>query len=119
MLQDKPIMSVTPEAANRLKAMLAKKEGDGTAKPLGVKIDLKTRGCAGNSYMLSYVEAVDPTDFVVKPDDTDLAIYVSNKVAMSILGTVMDYQDGEMRSGFVFNNPQAKSTCGCGKSFKV
>ena len=85
----------------------------------GVKIDVKKRGCNGYSYVMDYLkpEQVGKLDEVV--EDKGVRVVIDKKALMFVLGTEMDFVDNEIKSEFVFNNPNAKGNCGCGESFHV
>jgi iron-sulfur cluster assembly protein len=107
-----PLLQLTDAAADRLRALYAK----GKAGML-LRIGVKTKGCSGLSYDLSWVEAPEPGDEVV--NDKGLVILVDRRAALFLIGTVMDYQEGMLESGFTFMNPNEKGRCGCGESFHV
>lgn len=83
----------------------------------GLRLATRTRGCNGQSYVLSYVNKQEKTDEVVTQNG--LNIYIDHKALMHVIGTEMDYVENKISSGFVFNNPNIKGTCGCGESFSV
>jgi iron-sulfur cluster assembly protein len=103
-------MRLTEAAAARIKGILSNAD-----KPIaGVRVGVKNAGCAGMSYTMEYAEAVAPTDEVV--EDKGVKILVDPKAVMFLLGTEMDFKVEKMTSGFVFNNPNQTSACGCGES---
>ena len=103
-------MRVTEAAAERLRA-LATAAGKDVA---GVRIGVKNGGCAGMEYTMSYAEARGPHDELV--EDKGVKLLIDPTAVMFLLGTEMDYRRNQMRSGFVFNNPNQTSACGCGES---
>jgi iron-sulfur cluster assembly protein len=106
-------LTITPAAIDRIKHLL-----DTRGCPsLGIRIGVKTKGCSGLSYALEFADAQDPLDEAVNVDGVTL--FIDAKALMFILGTEMDYVEEQMQSGFVFNNPNEKGRCGCGKSFHV
>ena len=103
-------MRLTEAAAERLRALTA-----GAGKTIeGVRIGVKNGGCAGMEYTMSYAEARGPHDEVV--EDKGVKLLIDPTAVMFLLGTEMDYRTDRMRSGFVFNNPNQTSACGCGES---
>jgi iron-sulfur cluster assembly protein len=107
-----PLMRVADAAAERLRALYAKAE-DGKLLRVGVK----TKGCSGLSYDLSWVDAPGPGDETIT--DNGVTILVDRKASLFLIGTVMDYERKAMSAGFTFTNPNEKGRCGCGESFHV
>jgi iron-sulfur cluster assembly protein len=103
-------MRLTDAAAARIKSIMAN-----TDKPIaGVRIGVKNAGCAGMSYTMQHADKVEPTDEVV--EDKGVKIMVDPKAVLFLLGTEMDFKVDKLSSGFVFNNPNQTSACGCGES---
>lgn len=107
-----PLMQLSDAAAERLRALYAAGE---QGKLL--RIAVKTKGCSGMSYDLSWVDAAGPGDEVVT--DKGLTVLVDRKATLFLIGTVMDYEMKQMSAGFTFTNPNEKGRCGCGESFHV
>ncbi|MEQ9688223.1 HesB/IscA family protein [Bauldia litoralis] len=104
------VMHLTERAAERVREIV-----DGTDKPLlGVRVGIKKGGCAGMEYTLDPVEAAIPGDDVVSEHGVN--VYVDPGAILFLLGSVMDYETTKLRSGFVFQNPNEVSACGCGES---
>jgi iron-sulfur cluster assembly protein len=104
------VMRLTEAAAERIRALSA-----ASGKEIaGVRIGVKNGGCAGMEYTMEYAEVRGPHDEVV--EDKGVKLLIDPTAVMFLLGTEMDYQTGQMRSGFVFNNPNQTSACGCGES---
>ena len=104
------VMSLTEAAAERIRALSA-----ASGKEIeGVRIGVKNGGCAGMEYTMEYADAVRPSDEVV--EDKGVKILVDPKAVLFLLGTEMDYRTDRLGSGFVFNNPNQTSACGCGES---
>ena len=115
-----PLMTLTDAAAERLRALYAQGEAGGEAggKPGRLlRIGVRTKGCSGMSYDMSWTDAPAPTDEVVK--DKDVTVLVDRKASLFLIGTVMDYETKALTSGFTFTNPNEKGRCGCGESFHV
>ena len=107
------VMSVTDAAANRVKEIIA-----GADRPIaGVRVGVKNGGCAGMSYTMEYADRIDPRDEVV--EDKGITLLVDPKAVLFLLGTEMDFRTDRMSSGFVFNNPNQTSACGCGESVAI
>ncbi len=107
-----PLMSLTDGAADRLRALYAKgREG------MLLRIAVKTKGCSGMSYDMSWVDAPGPADEVVT--DKGVTVLVDRKASLFLIGTIMDYEVKGLTSGFTFTNPNEKGRCGCGESFHV
>jgi iron-sulfur cluster assembly protein len=106
-------LTVTPQALERVRDLMDKRE-----RPcLGIRISLKTKGCSGLSYKLEYAEEENPLDEKVELENVTL--FIDPKAILFILGTIMDYKETAIQSGFDFVNPNEKGRCGCGKSFHV
>jgi iron-sulfur cluster assembly protein len=107
------VVSLTDAAATRIKDIMAKAE-----RPIaGVRVGVKNGGCAGMEYTMAYAEAVDPRDEVV--EDRGVKLLIDPKAVLFLLGTEMDYRVDKLSSGFVFNNPNQTSACGCGESVAI
>jgi iron-sulfur cluster assembly protein len=103
-------MSLTDAAAERIRALTS-----GSGRPIeGVRIGVKNGGCAGMEYTMEYAEARGTHDEVI--EDKGVKLLIDPTAVMFLLGTEMDYRTDRMRSGFVFNNPNQTSACGCGES---
>ena len=106
-------ISLTDRAAERIKLIISRAE---TPK-IGVRLGVKNGGCAGMEYTMDYAEARDPLDEVV--EDKGVMILIEPKAVLFLLGTQMDYEEGVMSSGFIFNNPNQTDACGCGESVTI
>ena len=84
---------------------------------LGVRVSVKTGGCAGMSYVMEYTKEVNPNYEII--EDKGVKLFVDSAAVMYLLGTEMDYKTEELSSSFVFNNPNETERCGCGDSFKI
>lgn len=107
------VMTMTPAAAARVKAIMAQK-GESVA---GLKIAVKKGGCAGMEYAMSWADTVGKFDEVVEQDGA--RVIVDPQAVLYLLGTEMDYRTDKLSAGFVFNNPNQKSACGCGESVEL
>jgi iron-sulfur cluster assembly protein len=107
------VMTVTPTAAERVKALI-----DGRGKPtVGVRIGVRSKGCSGLSYTLEFADKQEPLDEIIETQGIKLLI--DAKASLFLIGTEMDYEEEKLKSGFVFKNPNEKGRCGCGESFHV
>jgi iron-sulfur cluster assembly protein len=108
-----PVMTLTDAAAARLREI-----AENADHPIaGLRVGVKNAGCAGMAYALDTIDAVDPADDVV--EDKGVRVYVDPKAVLFLLGSVMDFKTTKMSSGFVFQNPNEVSACGCGESVNL
>ena len=107
-------IDVTEKASQMLKRF-AEKEGKG--EEFGVKVGVKGGGCSGLLYTLSIEKEASPNDKVV--DNKGVKVFIDKKSYIFLAGTELDFSDGLNGKGFVFQNPNAKKSCGCGNSFSV
>jgi len=106
------VVQLTPNAAAEVRAMQAKPENVG--KPL--RLYVEQGGCSGLQYGMTFDEE-RPGDHVSRQHD--LTVVVDEFSAQYLRGTVMDFSDALTGGGFKLNNPNAKQSCGCGKSFEA
>lgn len=111
-----PLMAVTDAAAERLRGLYASGAANGNGGRL-LRIGVKTKGCSGLSYDLTWVDAAGPGDEVVT--DNGVTILVDRKATLFLIGSTMDYETTPFSQGFSFTNPNEKGRCGCGESFHV
>jgi iron-sulfur cluster assembly protein len=105
------MIQLTESAVNAVRSAIA-----GAKQPVeGLRIMVEAGGCAGFKYMMGLVSDVDPADLVVESDG--VKVFVDNGSVSYLDGTTVDFVIGLEGSGFTFDNPQAKSSCSCGKSF--
>ena len=82
-----------------------------------VRVGVKSGGCSGLTYELKFDNSLDESDKVF--EDNDVRIAVDKKSFLYLVGTTLEYSGGLNGKGFVFNNPNAQRTCGCGESFSL
>ena len=107
------VIKLSDNAANRIKEIMSGAENNS----VGVRVAVKSGGCAGMSYVMEYTKEVNPNDEIV--EDKGVKVYVDAAAVMYLLGTEMDYKKEQFSSSFVFNNPNETERCGCGESFKI
>jgi len=106
------VISVTEAAKARLAEIR-----DANPDALGIRVAVKNGGCAGMEYTVDLVQEEKPgEDKVETPAGT---VWVSPKAVLFLLGTQLDFQVTKLRTGFVFNNPNQTSACGCGESVEL
>jgi len=109
----KQIITLSDRAASRIKEIIASSK----EPTIGVRVGVKTGGCAGMSYFLEYAKEPKASDEVI--EDKGVKVLIDPGAAMYLLGTEMDYKKEEISSTFVFKNPNETERCGCGESFKI
>lgn len=82
-----------------------------------VRVGVKSGGCSGLSYELKFDKAQAEGDRLI--EDNEIKIVVDKKSVLYLAGTILEYSGGLNGKGFVFNNPNAQRTCGCGESFSL
>ena len=103
-------LSISDSAANHIKKIVK----DSSCKAL--RIGLKKGGCAGMEYTMDLVEEIKDNDEIVQSNGAQ--VIVAPTAQMFLFGTVIDYEEGLLESGFKFSNPNVSETCGCGESIK-
>ena len=109
----KQIIRLSDNAAERIKFIMSKAE----SSAIGVRVGVKTGGCAGMSYMMEYANEVKPNEEVI--EEKGVKVFIDPNAIIYLLGTEMDYKQEKFSSKFVFKNPNETERCGCGESFKV
>ena len=107
------IIKLSDNASNRITKIMSGVE----TNSIGVRVAVKSGGCAGMSYVMEYAKEINPNDELI--EDKGVKVFVDAAAVMYLLGTEMDYKKEEFSSSFVFNNPNESERCGCGESFKV
>jgi iron-sulfur cluster assembly protein len=106
------MIQITDTAAKKIRSLMAKQGIDEG----GLRVGVKGGGCSGLSYIFAWEKVARLGDQVFEGPD-GAKIFVDKKSLLFLNGTVLDYDTSLLSKGFVFNNPNAKSTCGCGSSF--
>ncbi len=109
----KQIISLSENAAKRIKEIMSSAE----KQSLGVRIGVKSGGCAGMSYVMEYAKEINPNDEII--EDKGVKVFIDSAAVMYLLGTEMDYKKDNFSTSFTFNNPNETERCGCGESFKI
>ena len=109
----KKIISLSENAASKIKEIMSYAEKNS----IGVRVGVKSGGCAGMSYIIEYAKETNPNDELI--EDKGVKVFIDPAAVMYLLGTEMDYKKEEFSSSFVFNNPNETERCGCGESFKI
>jgi len=107
------VIKLSDNAAERIKQIMSKAE----KSAIGVRVGVKSGGCAGMSYVMEYAKEVKPNEEVI--EDKGVKVFIDSNAIMYLLGTEMDYKTDKFSSQFVFKNPNETERCGCGESFKV
>jgi iron-sulfur cluster assembly protein len=115
---NKPVMNEEITLTDKAVAQVRKLMADNNIAPeQGLRLGVKGGGCSGLSYVLGFDETAKENDRVFTVGG--VTVFVDPKSLFYLSGTVLDFSDGLNGKGFVFNNPQAAKTCGCGSSFGV
>ncbi len=105
-------ITITEAAAQHVKTYLSNR-----GKGLGIRLAVRTSGCSGMAYEMEFVDELQAEDQVF--EDHGVKVVVDPKSLVYLDGTEVDYAREGLNEGFRFNNPNAKSECGCGESFGV
>ena len=109
----KQVITLSNSAASKIKEIMSKDKN----KSLGVRVGVKSGGCAGMSYIMEYAKEINPNDEII--EDKGVKVFVDPSAIIYLIGTEMDYKKEEFSSTFVFKNPNETERCGCGESFKI
>ena len=107
------VIKLSDKAANRIKEIISNAEKE----TLGVRVGVKSGGCAGMEYVLEYAKKINPNDEMI--EDKGVKVFIDPAAIIYLLGTEMDYKKEKFSSQFVFKNPNETERCGCGESFKI
>ena len=111
--EEGPAIHVTPKAVETIRATFEKQGMTG-----GLRLGVLGGGCSGLSYQFKFDAKERPKDTVLEFDG-GVRIFIDPKSLVYLKGMTLDYKETIMDNGFVFNNPNAKKSCGCGTSFSV
>ena len=107
------IIKLSDTAAARIKEIMSNADN----KTIGVRIGVKSGGCAGMSYSMEYAKDKKANDEII--EDKGVKVFIDSAAVMYLLGTEMDYKKDDFSSSFIFKNPNETERCGCGESFKI
>tara|TARA_B100000123_G_C25646896_1_gene391393 strand:- start:290 stop:625 length:336 start_codon:yes stop_codon:yes gene_type:complete len=107
------IITLSNSAANRIKKIMSSADKEA----IGVRVGVKSGGCAGMSYIMEYAKSINPNEEVI--EDKGVKVLIDPKAIIYLIGTEMDYKQDKFSSQFVFKNPNETERCGCGESFKA
>ena len=107
------VIRLSDNAVNRIKEIMSKAEN----LTIGVRVGVKSGGCAGMSYIMEYAKDIKDNEEVI--EEKGVKVLIDPKAIMYLLGTEMDYKKEKFSSQFVFKNPNETERCGCGESFKT
>ncbi len=107
------IITLSANAINKIKEIMSKAE----SSTIGVRVGVKSGGCAGMSYVMEYAKDIKPNEEVI--ENSGIKVLIDPKAIIYLLGTEMDYKKEKFSSQFIFKNPNETERCGCGESFKV
>lgn len=107
------IITLTPAARTQVNQLLAEENQEG----MGLRLSVQGGGCSGLSYKVEFTRQ-EPGDNVQEFDE-GFRVFVDPKSLLYLKGLTLDHQGGLSGKGFVFSNPNAQNTCGCGESFSV
>lgn len=106
------VLTLTDAAVARVSEIMASREG-----ALGIRVGVKKGGCAGMEYTIDLVTEPKAGDDCVEKDGAK--VYIAPEAVLFLLGTQMNFEVTTLRTGFVFNNPNQTSACGCGESVEL
>jgi len=110
----KDIISISDEAATQIKKILSASKQDVN----GIIVGVDKTGCSGYAYKIEYANK-DKTNNYELVESKGVKVFIEPAATMFLIGSEMDYTKDKLSSRFVFNNPNEKSSCGCGESFNV
>lgn len=106
------VMTLTDAAASRVREIMESRDN-----ALGIRVGVKKGGCAGMEYTIDLAMEAKPGDDMIDKDGAK--VFIAPEAVLFLLGTQMDFEVTTLRTGFVFNNPNQTSACGCGESVEL
>ena len=110
----KDLISISDKAASQIKRIIS----DAHEEVLGIIVGVDKSGCSGYAYKIDYAKKENIKNFEII-ETKGVKVFIEPKASMFLVGSEMDYVIDKLSSRFVFNNPNEKSTCGCGESFNI
>ncbi|MBL1146941.1 MAG: iron-sulfur cluster assembly accessory protein [Pseudomonadota bacterium] len=108
----KDAITLTEKAAEHVKELL-----DAAPEAAeGLRVSIVSAGCSGHKYQFDYAKSGSVSEADTLVEQNGVKIYIDRSALMYLLGSVMDFSDDGFKSGFVFDNPNVSSACGCGES---
>ncbi len=107
------MINISDSARDRLLDLLSKDDGDADY----VRVGVESGGCSGLSYNLDFESTKNDDDELI--DNNGIKLLINKNSILYLAGTTLEFSDGLNGKGFVFNNPNANRTCGCGESFSL
>jgi iron-sulfur cluster assembly protein len=105
-------IKVSEKAAKEIRRIMSENK---VPENYGLRVGVKGGGCSGLTYTLGFDAESNESDTVI--DQEEIKLFVDGKSLFYLSGTTLDFSDGLNGKGFIFNNPNAAKTCGCGESF--
>lgn len=110
-VSEKPVFTLTAKAAEMVKTIMKNEGREGA----GLRVTVMPGGCSGYTYGLDFADAADAEDIVLEQEG--VKVFINEDVEPLISGAKLDFVESLQGAGFVLDNPNAQSHCGCGKSF--
>ena len=107
------VIRLSDNAASRIKEIMSNAENSA----IGVRVGVKTGGCAGMSYIMEYAKEVRPNEEII--EEKGVKVLIDPNAVMYLLGTEMDYKKEKFSSQFIIKNPNETELGGCGESIKI
>ena len=107
------MINISDSARDRLLHIMQQEKEDKNF----VRVGVESGGCSGLSYKLDFDNAKNDDDELIR--DNEIQLLINKKSFLYLVGTTLEFSDGLNGKGFVFNNPNASRTCGCGESFSL
>jgi iron-sulfur cluster assembly protein len=111
------MLTVSDEASDKIRTLLQNDEATVDPAERGLRVAVRGGGCSGFQYKLEFEDGPGEMDQVI--ESNGVRIFVDPKSSLYLSGVILRYDDGLMGAGFQVENPNARTTCGCGESFSV